>query len=62
MTVKEMAALIGTTGGYWPTRDLQFEVKVVDVRTRYGTVDVQVVPVAGNGSQWINIESFTPDN
>jgi hypothetical protein len=62
MTASEMAALIGATGGYRPTRDLQFQVKVVDVRTRYGNVDVLIAPKAGNGAQWITLDRFEPDN
>jgi len=57
MTVSEMAALIGNTGSYRVGRDLQFEIRVVDVRTRYGTVDVQIIPLAGNGSQWVSLDS-----
>lgn len=61
MSVAEMAALIGATGGYRPSRDLQFQVRVLDVRTRYGTVDVLIAPVAGNGTQWVTLDRFTPD-
>lgn len=53
MTAKEMAALIGTTRSYHVTHNLDFDVLVVDARTRFGDVDVLVHPSSGFGEQWI---------
>ena len=62
MTGRELAALIGSTGSYQPTRGLSFAVRVLDARTRFGNVDVLVQPVAGSGEQWITLDRFSPDN
>ena len=62
MTGRELAALIGTTGSYQPSRGLTFKVEVTDARMRFGTTDVLIVPVAGSGSQWITLDRFWPDN
>lgn len=61
MTATELARLIGATGSFHATRDLNFEVRVLDARTRYGSVDVLIAPKAGNGSQWITLDRFEPD-
>lgn len=29
-------------------------VRITDVRSAFGRIDVQVVPVAGNGATWVN--------
>lgn len=59
MTAREMAALIGREGGYRVGRDLQFEILVLDARTRFGSTDVLIGPKAGNGSQWVALDSVT---
>lgn len=56
MTASELGVLVGQTGAYRPSRDLNFEVRVLDARTRYGTIDVLIAPVAGNGSQWVTLD------
>lgn len=58
MTTREMADLIGkvTTVRVTGWHNIDFEVRVVDVRTRYGNVDVLVQPVAGFGEQWISTD------
>lgn len=60
MSITEMAALIGTQRHYRATHSLDFLVRVVDVRTRYGTVDVLVHPVAGGGEQWVSLDKTDP--
>lgn len=61
MTVKEMAALIGRTAMLY-AGDLAIQVRVTDARTRFGSVDVLVTPVAGHGLKWVLADtvSLTP--
>ena len=53
MTGAQLAQFIGRTGGYRVSRDLNFEVRVVDARMRFGDVDLLIAPVAGNGTHWV---------
>lgn len=61
MSIRRLASLIGQTTMVspigWPK--LNFEVRVVDVRLRYGNVDVLVQPVAGDGEHWICADHTT---
>ncbi|MGH9437825.1 MAG: hypothetical protein ACRD22_07985 [Terriglobia bacterium] len=46
--------LIGKTIPYClPHSDITIPVKIIDVRTNYGRVDVRIQPVHGCGSQWV---------
>jgi hypothetical protein len=58
MTVKEMAALIGTTGLYNVSRDVYMSVKILDMRLSYGNVQAQITPVAGEGEMWVQLGSI----
>lgn len=53
MTVKEMAALIGTEGMYNVSRDMYVRVRVEDVRVSYGDVQLLITPIAGTGEAWV---------
>jgi hypothetical protein len=57
MTVKEMASLIGEIAIY-PVKEMEFEVEIIDARTRFGNVDVEIAPVTGNGSSWVSRDSI----
>ena len=35
---------------------LNFPVKVLELRTRWGTIDAQVTPVGGAGARWVEID------
>jgi hypothetical protein len=51
------AALAETPlGSVWALNDgsgLNFPVKVLDLRTRWGKIDAQVTPVGGAGTRWV---------
>jgi hypothetical protein len=53
MTAQEMTALIGKNGvlSVSGTR-LVFEVRILDVRQRFGSLDYLVAPLAGGGETW----------
>ena len=53
MTAAEMTQLLGQTLLHPDGKGLWFDVTVVDVRTRYGIVDVKVQPVKGQGARWV---------
>jgi hypothetical protein len=61
MTVAEMAALINKRAEYY-VRDLMIEMTIVDVRTRFGTVDVKITPVTGSGATWVALSSISTVN
>lgn len=39
--------------------DLQILCTVTDVKSAYGVIRLQVQPVAGTGSQWVQLERIT---
>jgi len=56
-----LAAALSETplGSVWALNDgsgLNFPVKVLDLRTRWGTIDAQVTPVGGAGTRWVQID------
>lgn len=55
MTARQLASVIGktTTVQVPGWHNLDFEVRVIDARLRYGNLDVLVQPIAGFGEQWI---------
>jgi len=58
MTVREMSALIGRTALLY-AGDLAVQVTVMDARTRFGSVDVLVTPVAGHGIRWVLLDTVS---
>ena len=40
-------------------KGLEFEVRVVDVRRSYGTVQYKVAPMSGIGEQWVQYPTVT---
>lgn len=63
-TVAAVGPVIGT-GRLWRpisgNKDVLVEVKVLDVRQApYGRVDVQLMPVAGSGTCWVDVMSTSP--
>jgi hypothetical protein len=56
MTTRQLADLIGKVTTYHASALLDFEVRVVDARMRFGNVDVLIQPVAGFGEQWITAD------
>jgi hypothetical protein len=53
-----LAAALAETplGSVWALNDgsgLNFPVKVLDLRTRWGKIDAQVTPVGGAGTRWV---------
>ncbi len=52
LTARDLSEFVGRTG-IMPIGMLRIPVLIVDARSRYGSIDVQVTPVGGQGSQWI---------
>ncbi len=52
LTAAHLASYIGRTATL-RHGTMSFEVVVVDVRTRFGSVDYEVEPAAGTGSTWV---------
>lgn len=62
MNAKQLAALIGRTGQLRsPRLPFTVDVSIIDARTTYGAVHVQVRPAAGQGEGWIALSSVTLD-
>ena len=61
-TIKELAALIGTTGEYNVSRDVWITVTVEDARFTYGKLQLEVKPVAGHGTMWVHADGVKQVN
>lgn len=57
MTGRDAAALIGRRATY-RTGQLFVAVRIVNARTVYGRDDVQIEPIAGDGQQWVAVQSI----
>ena len=57
MSALEMTQALGKLAAM-RVGDLEFEVRILDVRTRYGRTDYQVTPVAGKGKTWKSEDSI----
>lgn len=53
LTAAHLASHIGRTATL-RHGNMTFEVVVVDVRTRFGSIDFEVEPAAGTGSTWVS--------
>lgn len=63
VTMRELSAYVGKTGWiYYPRTPMAVSVKVIDVRTRFGTVDVEVEPLEGMGSTWVTLDAVKFDS
>ena len=64
MTAREMSLLIGQRRFALLGKDkrqLTVEVEILDVISgRFGRTDVQITPISGRGSTWVNIDSLSP--
>jgi len=58
MTAIELAKYIGQTATYHGVPGLVIEVTVIDARVSWGQVQLQIQPVSGSGSKWVNAESL----
>jgi len=56
-TAREMSGPIGAHGIYEVGTNLDFQVRIVDARQRYGQTDYLIEPVAGQGRKWVSHES-----
>lgn len=56
MTAKEMAALLYASATY-EVKGMIFDVTITDARTRFGSVDVEITPTSGKGTQWVSRDS-----
>lgn len=56
MTAQEQFKLIGLTG-HISHNKMRIDVKILDAKTAYGSVRVQIEPVAGIGSAWVMLAS-----
>jgi len=52
--VRDLSKLIGREGQLLTAEALQVGVTVVDARRCYGRVDLQVQPLVGAGSAWVD--------
>ena len=57
-TVKDLAPLLGKAGWVKGECGFHIEVQVTDVRVNFGQVQVEVTPIAGHGTAWINRDRF----
>ena len=55
-TVKELGQHIGQYG-YLLVRGMEVEVRVTDARVSFGAVQLEIEPVSGMGSQWVDQDS-----
>jgi hypothetical protein len=55
-TATTMAPMIDRLG-HLVVGELDIEVKILDVRERFGRTDYLVAPVAGHGQQWKSADS-----
>ena len=56
LTAVEAEKHIGTIRTLNDGSGLNFPVKIVDMRQRFGKVDAQVTPVGGAGARWVEID------
>ena len=56
LTAMQAAGYIGQTRTLNDGSGLNFPVKIVDMRQRFGKVDAQVTPVGGAGARWVEID------
>jgi len=63
MTTAEAQKLIGQTGtiAVQGDGDMRVQVEVTDTKTAYGNVRVQVSPILGSGSAWVNLSRVRLD-
>jgi hypothetical protein len=54
MTATELVHKYVNKTGTIEEHGLTFNVKTKDVRTAYGSIQVLIVPLAGNGARWID--------
>ena len=54
-TATTMRTHIGRVGTY-RLGQMLFEVSVLDVRSRWGTLDFLITPSAGHGNQWVQAD------
>jgi hypothetical protein len=58
MTAIELAKYIDQVGAYHGIPGLVIEVTVIDARVSWGQVQLQIQPVSGSGSKWVNADSL----
>lgn len=51
-TTNDMHPLVGRTGTYW-VKDMQVQIRVINVRDNRGNLEVRIEPVAGSGATWV---------
>ncbi len=57
MSTMELIKNIGKVADWSDGQGLKYEVKILDSRTRWGSIDYLVSPVAGSGSRWVSSDS-----
>lgn len=62
MTLREAIAQIGTTREHAVSASMRVTVTIRDIKTAYGRIKAYVVPVAGDGGQWIDIGPLSPNH
>jgi hypothetical protein len=60
MSQKELAQYVGRTATFVfkAFAELQFTVRIIDTKIEFGQDRVLITPVAGEGEQWVNLESL----
>lgn len=57
MTVNELRELIEQRRKY-RVDTMQVEVSIIDVKEAYGNIRVRIMPVSGDGSKWVNLDTL----
>ena len=55
MKLKDLAKLIDKEAIFL-SEGMQFDVKIVDVKSAYGRIDFQIIPLGGTGNKWVSEE------
>ncbi len=56
-TASELTKLIGRIGTV-DFNGIEFDIKIVDAKIAYGNQRVNIVPLSGNGSRWVDLTSI----
>jgi hypothetical protein len=59
MTAAQMSVAIGQKVNWNASKDIKVECEVRDVKQAYGNIRLLIVPVAGIGSQWVDVNSVS---
>ena len=58
-TASDMLKYVGQSGNYAATKGMVVNVDVINVRDRYGDIDLLIRPVSGYGMIWVRAYNVT---